>query len=345
MLRRVAVKLVSRTSFCPSTIRVRSNIASTCFLRRNFSDQKKAPDEFYDENVEQEKEFFDLTEVVTKKEKNKGVGILTAAKASSRSWKTIEAEEPNDSDTPPAQLGNVESDLGLYVGLEKEEIPEDDGNYSDYSDYDEDANRPLTPYQKRYLEAVDKVPGSIGNLVINESGIANNDLGDYVDEFIDDEELPFLPTAMMNYNHPWRVTQSYDEQGLDEFIPDTSREQNSFDTQGARACEGKRQRHGLSAILKCHVIDLEKLSYLDTVGLGRFLSDDGEILARDKTGLCAKCQRKVAKTIKRSRNIGLVPHIGEYVIRDSAPTREGKHFHQHVAGDDHDAITSKTVVK
>ena len=61
--------------------------------------------------------------------------------------------------------------------------------------------------------------------------------------------------------------------------------------------------------------------------------------------MCAKCQRKVAKTIKRSRNIGLVPHIGEFVIRDSDPMREGKHFHQHVAGDDHDAITSKTVVK
>ena len=39
-----------------------------------------APDEFYDESVEQEKEFFDLTEIVKKKEKNKGVGILTAAK-------------------------------------------------------------------------------------------------------------------------------------------------------------------------------------------------------------------------------------------------------------------------
>ncbi len=45
--------------------------------------------------------------------------------------------------------------------------------------------------------------------------------------------------------------------------------------------------------MKCHKIDLDALNYLDITALGRFLSDDSEILGRKWTGLCAKCQRQV----------------------------------------------------
>lgn len=43
------------------------------------------------------------------------------------------------------------------------------------------------------------------------------------------------------------------------------------------------------------------------------------ILGRYRTGLCAKCQRKVARTIKASRQMGLVPTISTYEVRDTGP--------------------------
>ena len=56
------------------------------------------------------------------------------------------------------------------------------------------------------------------------------------------------------------------------------------------------QRHGKTPELRCHLIDLDALNFLDVINLRRFLSDDGEILSRKVTGLCAKCQRQVNVT-------------------------------------------------
>ena len=58
------------------------------------------------------------------------------------------------------------------------------------------------------------------------------------------------------------------------------------------------------------IVDLDEINYLDILTLRRFLSDDSEIMGGKHSGLCAKCQRKVAKTIKRARNYGIVPHLG-----------------------------------
>ena len=42
--------------------------------------------------------------------------------------------------------------------------------------------------------------------------------------------------------------------------------------------------------------------------LSQFLSPAGLIKPRRISGLWAKCQRRVARTIKQSRNIGMIPH-------------------------------------
>lgn len=44
------------------------------------------------------------------------------------------------------------------------------------------------------------------------------------------------------------------------------------------------------------------------VQLSRFLSPAGMIKPRRVSGLCAKCQRKVAKTVKQARHLGVLPH-------------------------------------
>lgn len=51
----------------------------------------------------------------------------------------------------------------------------------------------------------------------------------------------------------------------------------------------------------------------------RFVNDAGMIHGRYRTGLCAKCQRKVASTIKAARQMGLVPTISDYEVRDTGP--------------------------
>jgi ribosomal protein S18 len=43
--------------------------------------------------------------------------------------------------------------------------------------------------------------------------------------------------------------------------------------------------------------------------LSRFLSPAGMIKPRRASGLCAKCQRKVARTVKQARHLGVLPHV------------------------------------
>jgi small subunit ribosomal protein S18 len=51
-----------------------------------------------------------------------------------------------------------------------------------------------------------------------------------------------------------------------------------------------------------------KIDYKDTKTLKRFLSEDGKILPRRRTGLSAKNQRKVTLAVKRARHIALLPY-------------------------------------
>jgi len=50
------------------------------------------------------------------------------------------------------------------------------------------------------------------------------------------------------------------------------------------------------------------VTYKDTKALKRFLSDDGKILPRRRTGLSAKNQRKVTVAVKRARHLALLPY-------------------------------------
>ena len=52
---------------------------------------------------------------------------------------------------------------------------------------------------------------------------------------------------------------------------------------------------------------------------------------------------QVAKTIKRSRHFGLLPHLGDYTIDDAAPDREDGDFHTAVKGSSR--VVSKSVLK
>lgn len=47
--------------------------------------------------------------------------------------------------------------------------------------------------------------------------------------------------------------------------------------------------------------------YFDMVALRRFINDRGRIVARARSGSCAKHQRRITKEIKRARHLALLP--------------------------------------
>lgn len=48
-------------------------------------------------------------------------------------------------------------------------------------------------------------------------------------------------------------------------------------------------------------------SYTDPKSLRRFMTEQGYILSKEKTGLTAKQQRRLAKQIKQARHLALLP--------------------------------------
>lgn len=110
------------------------------------------------------------------------------------------------------------------------------------------------------------------------------------------------------------------------------------------ACPGRRQRRGTNPVLKCHLIDLDTLHYTDTVTLNRFLAADSEILGKKLTGLCSKCQRKVANSIKRARNLGLLSHLGAYRVVDADPHRDAYEYNFHRSPENVEVKVSKTIL-
>ena len=56
-------------------------------------------------------------------------------------------------------------------------------------------------------------------------------------------------------------------------------------------------------------IKVEDIKYYDVALLKKFISVRGKIIARSKSGLCAKHQRAVVKAIKRARYLALLPYL------------------------------------
>lgn len=52
-----------------------------------------------------------------------------------------------------------------------------------------------------------------------------------------------------------------------------------------------------------------KIDYKDPDGLRRYITERGKILPRRITGTCAKHQRALAQSIKRSRSLALLPYV------------------------------------
>jgi len=70
-------------------------------------------------------------------------------------------------------------------------------------------------------------------------------------------ENPYVPVQAMNYSVADYATADEETHNLlEKFVPPTAPEKYSMHSQGHRHCEGKKQRHGKSKQLRCHLIDL-----------------------------------------------------------------------------------------
>ena len=47
--------------------------------------------------------------------------------------------------------------------------------------------------------------------------------------------------------------------------------------------------------------------YKDVATLSKYMNDRAKVLGKERTGICAKHQRRLALAIKRARHLGLLP--------------------------------------
>ena len=73
---------------------------------------------------------------------------------------------------------------------------------------------------------------------------------------------------------------------------------------------GKMRRSKRNVCAFC-VDKAESIDYKDVNKLRKFVTERGKILPRRISGTCAKHQRELTSSIKRSRNIALLPFTTE----------------------------------
>jgi small subunit ribosomal protein S18 len=59
---------------------------------------------------------------------------------------------------------------------------------------------------------------------------------------------------------------------------------------------------------------IDEIDYKDVERLRKYLTQRGKILSRRVTGTCAYHQRKLAKAIKRARQMALLPFVESYYL-------------------------------
>ncbi len=73
---------------------------------------------------------------------------------------------------------------------------------------------------------------------------------------------------------------------------------------------GSRRRGGRNVRAKSYYCPEGKcFDYKDVETLRRFITETGKIKPRRQTGACSRCQRELAREVKRARHIALLPFV------------------------------------
>jgi small subunit ribosomal protein S18 len=79
---------------------------------------------------------------------------------------------------------------------------------------------------------------------------------------------------------------------------------------GGRDGGQRRSKFGRFGARKREVLPEEPLEYKNIAYLAKFVSANGRIQSRKRTGFSGQNQRKLATAIKQARMIGLLPFVG-----------------------------------
>ena len=88
---------------------------------------------------------------------------------------------------------------------------------------------------------------------------------------------------------------------------------SSYDNEGGRGGNFNRRGGYFPGRRRVCPIKIEEVNWKNLDSLRYFVSDDGGIRPRRKTGANAKLQRKVAVAVKRARHMALLPYTGEHI--------------------------------
>jgi small subunit ribosomal protein S18 len=72
---------------------------------------------------------------------------------------------------------------------------------------------------------------------------------------------------------------------------------------------GSRERSGRGRLEYCP--EGKCFDYKDVDTLKRFIGETGKIKPRRQTGCCARCQRELAREVKRARHLALLPFVDD----------------------------------
>ena len=73
----------------------------------------------------------------------------------------------------------------------------------------------------------------------------------------------------------------------------------------------KYKKMGKKKVCSFCVDHIDEIDYKDVAKLRRYITENGKILPRRQTGVCAIHQRELAQAIKRARIMALLPFKGE----------------------------------
>lgn len=74
---------------------------------------------------------------------------------------------------------------------------------------------------------------------------------------------------------------------------------------------GGKMRRSKKKVCAFCVDKAESIDYKDTAKLRKYVTERGKILPRRISGTCAKHQRQLTASVKRARNIALLPFTTE----------------------------------
>jgi small subunit ribosomal protein S18 len=80
---------------------------------------------------------------------------------------------------------------------------------------------------------------------------------------------------------------------------------NDKDERGSQRGGGNRRRRGR----RQYCPDGKCFDYKDVDTLRRYITEMGKIKPRRQTGNCSRCQRQLAREVKRARHMALLPFV------------------------------------